>query len=302
MTHLGLVAVAALILGPMPSRASTLEGVLNRISLMGGSPLMSVMVNLSETIASPTLADRTLTVGDKVILGYDAAGNAVSATAGISGMLVTPAMAAAMTNGVAAGLYPVGSSLYALPPAGQLSLYDETVSGVVLETARELAMSRIDGSVTNVIQGLLLPYLVPASLVAVYDADGGSDGLLIMQDMRTTVLGAVNTGEIVTQITVTLQDAGQIDMDLAGISQGANIAVQQAQTRAASANSVDLSQIGGRADSSAIALNIAHSASEITGAVVNRVNGQSVAIGDILTTVLGAVNGGRVGSDQLAAD
>jgi hypothetical protein len=44
----------------------------------------------------------------------------------------------------------------------------------------------------------------------------------------------------------------------------------------------------------ALALNIAHSASAITGAVVNRVNGQSVVVGDIVTTVLGAVNGGRM--------
>jgi hypothetical protein len=175
-----------------------------------------------------------------------------------------------------------------------LSLFDETVTGRALETARELAMSRIDGSVTNIIEGLLLPDLVPATLVAAQIAQSVAENQIVMQDIRTTVLGAVNTGQIVTNVTVSFQPGGSVDLALAGISNGADIAVQQAQTRSAWASSVQISQIGGQPDVQALALNIAHSASAITGAVVNRVNGQSVVVGDIVTTVLGAVNGGRV--------
>lgn len=288
------IAVAAFALSAQTAGASTLEGVLERINQMGGSPLMSIMVNLAETIANPVTEDRKLLEGDRVILGYDISGNPVTTVAGPTGVTVTPVLAASMTSGVAAGLYPVGSALYALPPAGQLSLFDETVTGRALETARELAMSRIDGSVTNIIEGLLLPDLVPATLVAAQIAQSMSENELVMQDIRTTVLGAVNTGEIVTNVTISLQPGGSVDMALAGISNGAEIAVQQAQTRSASASSVQISQIGGQPDVQALALNIAHSASAITGAVVNRVNGQSVIVGDIVTTVLGAVNGGRM--------
>lgn len=263
---------------------------------MGKSPLLSVMVNLAETIATPTLEDRRLFPGDRVILGYDASGNPVSATAGPTGLVVTPAIAGSMPNGLSAGLYPVGSALYALPPAGQLSLFAETSSGQRLERARDLALSRIDGTITNVIEGVILPDLVPATMVAVYDAQRGLNDMSFMGDMRTTVLGAVNTGEIVTQIIVRVQPEGQIDMALAAINQGAGIALQEAQTRSASASALDLRQTGGNSDVQALALNLAHSASEISGAVVNRVNGQSASIGQIVTTVLGAVNGGRVNS------
>ena len=288
------IAVAALALSAQTAGASTLEGVLERINQMGGSPLMSIMANLAETIATPVTEDRKLLEGDRVILGYDISGNPVTTVAGPTGVTVTPVLAASMTSGVAAGLYPVGSALYALPPAGQLSLFDETVTGRALETARELAMSRIDGSVTNIIEGLLLPDLVPATLVAAQIAQSMAENQIVMHDISTTVLGAVNTGEIVTNVTISLQPGGSVDMALAGISNGAEIAVQQAQTRSASASSVQISQIGGQPDVQALALNIAHSASAITGAVVNRVNGQSVVVGDIVTTVLGAVNGGRM--------
>lgn len=294
----GLTAFALWTLSSTSLGASTLESVLARIDQMGNSPLMSVMVNLAETIASPIISDRLLMAGDRVILGYDVAGNMVSATAGPAGVFVTPAMAGSMSTGLAAGLYPVGSTLYALPPAGQLSLFHETGAGQVLETARDLALSRIDGTVTNVIEGLLLPDLVPATLVAVYDGQSAQQGLVI-QDIRSTVLGAVNTGEIVTQISVSLQQGGTIDLALAGITQGADIAVREAQSRTAAASSVQISQIGGRPEVVALALNLAHSASDISGAVVNRVNGQTIGIGEIVTTVLGAVNGGRVnGTDR----
>ena len=289
-----LIAMALLTLSAFQAGAATLEGVLARIQQMGKSPLMSVMVNMAENIAIPTLEDRRLFAGDRVILGYDGAGNPVTGTAGPMGIVVSSAMAGSMPSGLSAGLYPVGSALYALPPAGQLSLFAETSGGQRLERARDLAMSRIDGTITNVINGVLMPDLVPATLVAVYDAQRALDAVLDMDTMRTTVLGAVNTGEIVTQIKVSLQPDGQIDMALAAINHGAGIAVSEAQTRSASAGSLDISQIGGRTDVQALALNLAHSASGISGAVVNRVNGQSASIGEIVTTVLGAVNGGRV--------
>jgi hypothetical protein len=274
--------------------ASTLESVLAKIDQMGGSPLMSIMVNLAETIASPTTKDRLLMAGDRVILGYDAAGNAVSATAGPMGVLVPSAMALSMPTGLAAGLYPVGSALYALPPAGQLSLFHETGAGQALEIARDLALSRIDGTVTNVIEGLLLPDLVPAMLVTVYDGQGGQGGLLAIEEIHSTVLGAVNAGEIVTQIRVSLQPGATIDLALAGISRGAKIAVQDAQNRSTAAGSLQIRQIGAIPEMQALALNLAHSASGISGAVLNRVEGQTVDIGEIVTTVIGAVNGGRV--------
>jgi hypothetical protein len=156
-------------------------------------------------------------------------------------------------------------------------------------------MSRIDGSVKNVINGLLFPELVPATLVQVFDAGNSVVAQLDIDDIRTTVLGAVNSGEIVTQLTAGLQTRIENDLAFSGISQGANIVVEEALARATAANTLNLSQIGGGPESQLLALNLASSSTGVSGAVMNHVNNKKVEISAVVTTVIGAVNDGGIG-------
>ncbi|MFD1808604.1 hypothetical protein ACFSHQ_12285 [Gemmobacter lanyuensis] len=56
-----------------------------------------------------------------MIIGYDALGDPVRATATAEGVMVSESTASGLASGLAAGLYPPGSALYSVPPGGQLS-------------------------------------------------------------------------------------------------------------------------------------------------------------------------------------
>lgn len=272
-------------------QATTLDRVLGLVSAMGPSPLSGLFVNMAETIGTTIDTPRTLRAGDQVIVGYANDGSPVLAQADRSGVTVTPEMQAAMTSGLSAGLYPPGSALYALPPAGQLSLFEEAQDAQELAFARELMMTRIDGSVHEVLSGI-----VPSEMAAIYVIApeirlGG-----VMGRVETTVLGAVNTGEIVTSLAVGVDAASgygaQVDLAMAGISVGANQALDRAIAESSRASSFRMTQLGGSADVPVAMLNMASAAQDITGAVEMQLTARGLAGGDTVTTVLGAVNAG----------
>ena len=292
-----MLASAAVVLSAISAEASILDSVLASIADMGISPLSAVMANIAASAGPAVERERGLQPGDRVIVGYGPARAPILATAGAAGLFISETQAGGMgPGGLAAGLYPVGSALYALPPAGQLSLFAQAEDGRRLDRARELVLSRIDGSITNIVDGLLLPDLGPAAIVLAYDA-GASRDLVSIEEIHATVLGAVNAGEIVTQLDISWiqgQVDAQIDLSLAGVSIGANLALQEVTTEAAQARSLSLSQLGGGPDAAALALNMSSNAMEVTGRVSNDISGQSARIATIVTTVLGAVNGGSV--------
>ncbi len=134
----------------------------------------------------------------------------------------------------------------------------------------------IDGSITNLISGVT---------VATAEAIAGSATVFGMPtvdlgDMSTTVLGAVNTGEIALGVNATVDEAGT------------------ATTRAISAS---MTQIGGSADTGAVVLNVAHNASAINGSIQNTMTAVNGSIGAASTTALGAVNTGTITSGVNAA-
>lgn len=299
-TAAGLLGKSALVASVLASaevgHASVLEDVLLRIDLMGDSPLSAIMVNLAENIARPMQSPRALQAQDLVIVGYDLNGTPVTAQAGQTGVIVTPDLAASMASGLEAGVYPVGSLLYELPPAGQLSLYEQSRDGMVLAQAQALVMSRVDGSITNVITGIMFPDLAPAQLASVYNADVQND-LVDVGTIQSTVLGAVNTGEIVTNVTaqwVSPSLPRQIGMELAEVSLGANVQMEQAMAQSAAASSLVFAELGGSSQNAALVLNQATNGTAIAGQVRTIVLQQTVSIGEILTTALGAVNAGSV--------
>jgi len=136
----------------------------------------------------------------------------------------------------------------------------------------------IDGSITNLITGV-------SAATAQAVAGAGSATVFSMPtvdlgNMTTTVLGAVNTGEITLGVNATVDEAGT------------------ATTRAISAS---MTQIGGSADTGAVVLNVAHNASAINGSIQNTMTAVNGSIGAASTTALGAVNTGTITSGVNAA-
>lgn len=293
--RLGIGTAFALV-AAQGGQASTLDRVLGLVSAMGPSPLSGLFVNVAETIGTKIDNPRTLRAGDRVIVGYASDGSPVLAQADSSGITVTPEMRAAMTSGLSAGLYPPGSALYALPPAGQLSLFEEARDAQELAVARELMMTRIDGSVHNVLSGI-----VPTEMAAIYVIAPEIRLGSVMGRVESTVLGAVNTGQIVTNIAVGVDEASdygaQVDLAMAGISVGANQALDRAITESSRASGFRMTQLGGSADVPVAMLNMASAAQDITGAVETQLTARGLTGGDTVTTVLGAVNAGLMRLD-----
>jgi ribosomal protein L30E len=136
----------------------------------------------------------------------------------------------------------------------------------------------INGSINNVINGL-----DTATMVASVGAVTAVEFLLPTVDLgniSSTVLGAVNTGEITL---------------------GVNQSVDQAKTSTTGALSSVIDQIGGSADTGALVLNIASNMTGVNGSINNTMTGVNGSVGTASTTVLGAVNTGKIVSGVNAA-
>ena len=133
----------------------------------------------------------------------------------------------------------------------------------------------IDGSILNTIQGL------PGATASVGDRVAAVAAVTVdLGDMATTVLGAVNTGDITLGATQSLDEA------LAGTSR---------------ALSVSLTQTGGAGDTGALVLNVASNMTGVTGRIGTTMTAVNGSVGSLSTTVLGAVNTGTITSGVGAA-
>jgi hypothetical protein len=277
---------------PSVASASILDRVLELIDAFYPKiRAANFTANIAENSGSLRTTQKALGSGDRVVIGYDGLGTPVLAVSGTSGVLVTPAQAATLSSGgVSAGLYPVGSALYAIPPAGQLSIFNQTASATLLDQARTSYMTRIDGSITNIIGTMYPPEI---SHVAALEAgakffDLGSIG--------GTALGAVNAGEIVTKVQVVAgPDAlGLSGIDMARLSKGPNITFDFASTDITSVLSNQVGHLGGSADASMMAINLATNSTVVTARVLNIISDVNGHVDSIVTTALGAVNSGSV--------
>ena len=149
-------------------------------------------------------------------------------------------------------------------------LYEESV---IFQT------TSIDGSIANVVDGIS-----EATQVAIANAGVSATEwdmpTFEFGDMATTVLGAVNTGEITL---------------------GVNQAVDEAKTTSTGALSSLVDQIGGSADTGAIVLNVASNMTGVNGSIRNTMTEVNGTVGNAATTVLGAVNTGTIVSGVNAA-
>lgn len=299
---LTLLALLPNLVFATPAQSTTLVEVLRKIAAMGPSPLGAVMMNASVNRPQNTRRPAQLQTGQTVIIGYDPSGAAVTAPAGATGVLINPSQAAQLGSGLAAGLYPIGSQLYSVPPAGQLSLYQADQRGNQLEQATTMALATIDGSIQNILTAALFPDLAEVGIRAIdvsYQATRG----IAFEDLSTTVLGAVNSGKIISEIRVDAivpDGATLLGTHPAIIGSGAMIGLDQAIAGNVAALSVTQAAIGTQTDVSALILNLSQSASGINAQVSNMIDGQSASIRTITTTAIGAVNDGRIfGQDSM---
>ena len=81
---------------------------------------------------------------------------------------------------------------------------------------------------------------------------------------------------------------------MAQLSKGPNAAFNYALAGDVSSLTHRVSQMGGGLNESMLALNIAFNTTEVTGRVQNTILGLNGSIGNIVTTAIGAVNGGMI--------
>lgn len=287
-----LCAFAAL---PQTVCASVLERVLQLLDAAYPHIKASgISANIAENTSNPIALNQTLKSGDSVVIGYDVTGTAIFGTADALGVLVAPTQAAALGSGVNARLYPIGSALYSLPPAGQLSIFEQASNGDVLSLAQETVMTRIDGSITNLVM-TVTPTLAPD--VTAFGSSMTSTYIdFSVMGMGSTALGAVNAGEIITNVQVLtgIDALGVKDIGLAHLNRGPNQSLNQAVAGDVLAISSRINQMGGSLNESVLSLNLATNSSEVTGRVQNTILGLNARVDNIVTTAIGAVNGGSI--------
>jgi hypothetical protein len=138
-----------------------------------------------------------------------------------------------------------------------------------------IILNNIDGSVTNALSGMTSATANVGETVLAIDQVTVDIG-----DVSTTVLGAVNTG------TTSLGVNSDYNQAIAGTSEAVSGKVQQ---------------LGGVANQTALVLNVASNATSVVGSVTNTFNALNGSVGNIGTTVLGAVNTGTISSGVNAA-
>lgn len=142
-------------------------------------------------------------------------------------------------------------------------------------TGPSVILNEINGSVTNSLTG------VTTSTASVNGTVLAIDQVKVdIGNVATTVLGAVNTG------TTSLGVNSDYNQAIAGTSEAVSGKVQQ---------------LGGIADQTALVLNVASNATSVVGSVQNTFSALNGSVGNIATTVLGAVNTGTISSGVNAA-
>lgn len=152
------------------------------------------------------------------------------------------------------------------------------VNGTFANIAENVAILDADGNILNSIDGSISNTMsgIETSTANVGETVFALDQVTVdLGDMATTVLGAVNTGDITL---------------------GTNQDVSEAIAGTSSAVSAKINQLGGAGDTGALVLNVAHNATDVIGSVKNTFTALNGSVGDVSTTVLGAVNTGTITS------
>ena len=288
-------ALALIALAGTASAQSVLERVLRQID--NATNLASVngtFANIAENIGGTTTvyynatSDETLTADELAALDAEpvqADYVAVAATDYVSTdgtATITAAAYALLSAADKAGYSLAGASSYYYGADG--SVINAAAYGALYATETEqdtalaayepvvvAGLSGIDGSITNVVDGIT--DATQTAVAGVVSAVEYNMPTMDFGDMATTALGAVNTGDITL---------------------GVNASVDEAKTTSTNAVSTVMGQIGGSADAGAIVLNIASNMTGVNGSISNTMTEVNGTIGALSTTALGAVNTGVI--------
>jgi hypothetical protein len=275
---LATTAVALVAMASAASAQSVLERVLGQIdNATNLAQVNGTFANIAENIGSPEVAY----VDD----------SGVSLTPAEFDVIVLDTLASAIDDGYyflnVDDVWENADTgvLYSSYQAMQNALESDILNGGNAYTGEETlarvvtgGLSGIDGSITNVIDGItdVTQEAVAGTVTAIeYNMPTFDFG-----DMATTALGAVNTGDITL---------------------GVNSSVDNAKTSTTEALSSIMTQLGGSTDTGAIVLNVASNMTGINGSISNTMEEVNGSIGNLSTTALGAVNTGTIVSGVNAA-
>jgi hypothetical protein len=290
-------AVALMSLSGAASAQSVLERVLNSITTDNMLPVTGTFANIAENVAVLGPTEVTVYQSGNVVLTqaeYDAlvASDEGNAADYATGAVQESDAVYADWNGATLGgdgwSTNGGSTVYSTAEgaydAVYASAYDfalaewatyDNYNDQVLTIGDSMILNQIDGSVTNALSGMTSATANVGETVLAIDQVTVDIG-----DVSTTVLGAVNTG------TTSLGVNSDYNQAIAGTSEAVSGKVQQ---------------LGGVANQTALVLNVASNATSVVGSVTNTFNALNGSVGNIGTTVLGAVNTGTISSGVNAA-
>lgn len=269
------------------SAQSVLERVLGKID--NSTNLASVngtFANIAENIGGAAAVTVYKDASDKIISqeAYDAGLQAaVDAAVGAISPVAAPDPANYdLTTTAGQSAYNSAKSSYDTYVANVASAKNTAATtyaaGYTPTTVAVEGLAGIDGSILNVVDGIT--DATQTATAGVVNAVEYNMPELNWGDMSTTVLGAVNTGEITL---------------------GVNQSVEQAKTTSTGALSSMVDQLGGSADTGALVLNVASNMTGVNGSIRNTMSEVNGTVGNLGTTVLGAVNTGTITSGVNAA-
>lgn len=284
---LATTALAVIAMSGAASAQSVLERVLDSINVSNTNmlPVTGTFANIAENIA---------VLGQATQYTIDADG----AGAGSTTAVLTEAEYNARIDAAAAAQLATITSSYNATTGAQQWTYNAVVyssleaaqaaavnkatsdwttayAPVASQSGAPVILNSIDGSITNTMTGIQ-----DATAAVGSDVLAFSEVQVDIGDLSTTVLGAVNTGDITL---------------------GVNQDVSEAISGTSSAVSASINQLGGVTDQTALVLNVASNATDVIGSVNNSFSSLNGSIGNVATTVLGAVNTGTITSGINAA-
>lgn len=267
---LASTAIALVAMAGAASAQSVLERVLTSIEdTPNASTVNGTFANIAENIG---------VLSTEQIATYSYEGDIVSEDQLdlIIASEIDLAIAAIVFNdgGAGADTWTFGGSTYTSLADAQEAATNAARNAVLLDAefagfadGASVLLNTINGSITNTMEGIAAATASNGSVFAINEVT------VDIGDLTTTVLGAVNTGDIAL---------------------GANMDVSEAVAGASQAIHGTIDQIGGSVDTAALVLNVASNSTAVLGNVNNQFASLNGSIGNVATTVLGAVNTGTI--------
>ena len=287
---LATTAIATMAMTGAASAQSLLERVLDSTNTQ---EITGIFANTADNVlagavpdtvnvgGTATTQDRTLQVGDVILVRDTDAGEDVIAEVAPNGALIVPgSVSETNPNGTQINDYAVSVGATVLTDnAGNLTVAAAAISGTDVGALTNVdddfdvatitttvggdtfETSGINASITNILRGLDGPTSVTANTEATEAVDA------LIGNIETTALGAVNTGDI-ELIGSNIGFTEEIDQAIAGTSE----ALQQRIDHT-------ITQVGTTADQTMLAINSALNETNVNASVLNAMSGVNATIG-----------------------